>query len=137
MPEKKYKLCYPQLGNYDIPIQYFVNNCIRMNPLFVCYCKKNSQRKSQHISEKCGYKRHIQSISGSFQQHCNCCIIPHQTSTPLLPYLYLSDTESSYLQLPRSREAAGSFHLLLLHQYSWYQHTEYLPASGRSVPDWQ
>ena len=24
MPEKKYKLCYPQLGNYDIPIQYFV-----------------------------------------------------------------------------------------------------------------
>ena len=26
MPEKKYKLCYPQLGNYDIPIQYFVNN---------------------------------------------------------------------------------------------------------------
>ena len=22
MPEKKYKLCYPQLGNYDIPVSY-------------------------------------------------------------------------------------------------------------------
>ncbi|MCD8150033.1 MAG: hypothetical protein LUE92_10865 [Clostridiales bacterium] len=26
MPEKPYKMCYPCLGNYDIPIQYFVNH---------------------------------------------------------------------------------------------------------------
>ena len=33
MPEKKYKLCYPQLGNYDIPIQYFVNNGLHLEYL--------------------------------------------------------------------------------------------------------
>ncbi len=31
MPQKPYKLCYPQLGNYDIPIRYFVNNGLHLD----------------------------------------------------------------------------------------------------------
>lgn len=30
MPQKPYKLSYPQLGNYDIPIRYFVNNGLHL-----------------------------------------------------------------------------------------------------------
>ncbi len=30
MPEKEYKLCYPQLGNYDIAIQYFVTHGLHL-----------------------------------------------------------------------------------------------------------
>lgn len=33
MPQKPYKLCYPQLGNYDIPIRYFVNNGLHLDYL--------------------------------------------------------------------------------------------------------
>ena len=31
MASKKYKLSYPQLGNYDIPISYFVNNGLHLD----------------------------------------------------------------------------------------------------------
>lgn len=31
MPQKPYKLSYPQLGNYDIPIRYFVNNGLHLD----------------------------------------------------------------------------------------------------------
>ena len=31
MPEKQYKLCYPQLGNYDIAIKYFVNHGLHLD----------------------------------------------------------------------------------------------------------
>jgi predicted nucleotide-binding protein (sugar kinase/HSP70/actin superfamily) len=31
MPEKPYKLSYPQLGNYDIAIRYFVNNGLHLD----------------------------------------------------------------------------------------------------------
>ena len=31
MPEKPYKLSYPQLGNYDIPIRYFVNHGLKLD----------------------------------------------------------------------------------------------------------
>ncbi len=30
MPQKPYRLCYPQLGNYDIAIRYFVNNGLHL-----------------------------------------------------------------------------------------------------------
>ena len=47
MPEKKYKLCYPQLGNYDIPIQYFVNNGLHLEYLAPPAMTKRARCKIQ------------------------------------------------------------------------------------------